>query len=126
MSNFVSRLTDTYQLWCRRLGLGVLQDFNKLRLDTQAKNIAAWTPVVAEILQGFVRFDDKAVCFLPLSSPQVLQTYSLSFYQFTRYLPAIYPLATDLLSREMAPEIREGLREYFMRVGYIQGIVERP
>lgn len=44
-----------------RLGLGVLQDFNKLRLDTQAKNIAAWTPVVAEILQGFVRFDDKAV-----------------------------------------------------------------
>lgn len=113
-------------MWCRRLGLGVLQDFNKLRLDTQAKNIAAWTPVVAEILQGFVRFDDKAVCFLPLSSPQVHQTYSLSFYQFTRYLPAIYPLATDLLSREMAPEIREGLREYFMRVGYIQGIVERP
>lgn len=51
-------------LTCRlsRLGLGVLQDFNKLRLDTQAKNIAAWTPVVAEILQGFVRFDDKAVC----------------------------------------------------------------
>ncbi|KAI0353492.1 Sec7-domain-containing protein [Trametes cingulata] len=86
------------------LGLGVLQDFNKLRLDTQAKNIAAWTPVVAEILQGFVRFDDKA---------------------FTRYLPAVYPLATDLLSREMAPEIREGLREYFMRVGYIQGIIER-
>ncbi|EIW61429.1 Arf family guanine nucleotide exchange factor SEC7 [Trametes versicolor FP-101664 SS1] len=86
------------------LGLGVLQDFNKLRLDTQAKNIAAWTPVVAEILQGFVRFDDKA---------------------FTRYLPAVYPLATDLLSREMAPEIREGLREYFLRVGYIQGIVER-
>ncbi|KAI0650276.1 hypothetical protein C8Q79DRAFT_942938 [Trametes meyenii] len=86
------------------LGLGVLQDFNKLRLDTQAKNVAAWTPVVAEILQGFVKFDDKA---------------------FTRYLPAVYPLATDLLSREMAPEIREGLREYFMRVGYIQGIVER-
>ncbi|RPD67347.1 hypothetical protein L226DRAFT_452320 [Lentinus tigrinus ALCF2SS1-7] len=87
------------------LGLGVLQDFNKLRLDTQAKNIAAWTPVVAEILQGFVRFDDKA---------------------FTRYLPAIYPLATDLLSREMAPEIREGLRDYFVRVGYVQGIAERP
>ncbi|KAI0326659.1 hypothetical protein GY45DRAFT_1258565 [Cubamyces sp. BRFM 1775] len=86
------------------LGLGVLQDFNKLRLDTQAKNITAWTPVVAEILQGFVKFDDKA---------------------FTRYLPAIYPLATDLLSRDMAPEIREGLREYFLRVGYIQGIVER-
>jgi hypothetical protein len=44
-----------------RLGLGVLQDFSKLRADTQAKNIAAWTPVVAEILEGFCRFDDKAV-----------------------------------------------------------------
>ncbi|KAI0921698.1 hypothetical protein AcV5_000779 [Taiwanofungus camphoratus] len=86
------------------LGLGVLQDFNKLRMATQIKNIAAWTPVVAEILQGFNRFDDKA---------------------FARYLPAIYPLATDLLSRDMSPEIREGLRGYFMRVGYIQGIIER-
>lgn len=44
-----------------RLGLGVLQDFNNLRLDTQAKNIAAWTPVVAEILHGFCQFDDRAV-----------------------------------------------------------------
>ena len=44
-----------------RLGLGVLQDFTKLRMDSQAKNIAAWTPVVAEILQGFANFDDKAV-----------------------------------------------------------------
>ena len=52
----------------RSLGLGVLQDFNKLRLDTQAKNIAAWTPVVAEILQGFVRFDDKAVRLIPCFS----------------------------------------------------------
>ncbi|CAL1701031.1 unnamed protein product [Somion occarium] len=87
------------------LGLGVLQDFTKLRMDTQAKNVTAWTPVVAEILQGFVKFDDKA---------------------FTRYLPAIYPLATELLARDMAPEIREGLREYFTRVGYVQGIIDRP
>ncbi|KAH8105989.1 hypothetical protein BXZ70DRAFT_998132 [Cristinia sonorae] len=86
------------------LGLGVFSDFTKLKVDTQAKNIAAWTPVVAEILQGFARFDDKA---------------------FTRYLPAIYPLATELLARDMAPEIRIGLRDYFMRVGYIQGIMDR-
>jgi len=86
------------------LGLGVLQDFSKLRVDSQMKNITAWTPVVAEILQGFVRFDDKA---------------------FARYLPAIYPLATELMSRDMAPEIRQGLREYFIRVGYTQGIIDR-
>ncbi|KAJ3476149.1 hypothetical protein NLI96_g11367 [Meripilus lineatus] len=86
------------------LGLGVLQDFTKLRMDTQAKNIAAWTPVVAEILAGFIRFDDRA---------------------FTRYLPAIYPLVTELLSRDIAPEVRQGLRDFFLRVGRIQGIIER-
>lgn len=44
-----------------RLGLGVLQDYTRLRTDSQAKNIIAWTPVVAEILEGLCRFDDKAV-----------------------------------------------------------------
>jgi len=44
------------------LGSSVLQDYIKLRADTQAKNIAAWTPVVAELLDGFCRFDNKAVC----------------------------------------------------------------
>ncbi|KAF9009101.1 hypothetical protein BDQ17DRAFT_1349527 [Cyathus striatus] len=87
------------------LGLGVLSDYNKLRADTQAKNIAAWTPVVAEILDGFCRFDDKA---------------------FARYLPAIYPLATDLLSRDTPPEVRQPLRTYFLRVGYVQGIIDIP
>jgi brefeldin A-inhibited guanine nucleotide-exchange protein len=85
------------------LGLGVLQDYTKLKADTQAKNIAAWTPVVAEILHGFCKFDDKA---------------------FARYLPAIYPLATELLARDSSQDIRDGLREYFLRVGYAQGIIE--
>ena len=44
--------------------------------------------------------------------------------QFTRYLPAIYPLAADLIARDTSPEIREGLRDYFVRVGYAQGIIE--
>ncbi|EIN10767.1 Sec7-domain-containing protein [Punctularia strigosozonata HHB-11173 SS5] len=85
------------------LGMGVLQDYSKLRPDTQAKNIAAWTPVVAEILHGFSRFDEKA---------------------FSRYLPAVYPIAVDILARDLAPEIREGLRSYFSRVGYVQGIMD--
>ncbi|KAF8494160.1 Sec7-domain-containing protein [Russula emetica] len=85
------------------LGLGVLQDYTKLKTDTQAKNIAAWTPVVAEILHGFCKFDDKA---------------------FARYLPAIYPLATELLARDSSQDIRDGLKDYFFRVGYAQGIIE--
>jgi len=85
------------------LGLGVLQDFNKLRGDTQLKNITAWTPVVAEILQGFVKLDDKA---------------------FDRYMTAIYPRATDLLARDMAPEIRQGLQSFFIRVGVLNHILD--
>ena len=57
----------TNSLCLRSLGLGVLQDYTKLKADTQAKNIAAWTPVVAEIFHGFCKFDDKAVCPIFLS-----------------------------------------------------------
>ncbi|KAH7887776.1 hypothetical protein F5I97DRAFT_2011766, partial [Phlebopus sp. FC_14] len=85
------------------LGSSVLTDYPKLRIDTQAKNIVAWTPVVTEILDGFCRFDTKT---------------------FVKYLPVIYPLATGLLAREAAPEIRLALKTYFERVGYAQGIME--
>ncbi|KAF5364253.1 hypothetical protein D9756_000655 [Leucocoprinus leucothites] len=86
------------------LGLGVLQDYNKLKADTQSKNIAAWTPVVAEILDGLSRLDDKA---------------------FTRYMPAIYPLAIELLVREIAPDVRIALRSFLVRVGIKQGIIDK-
>ncbi|KAL0579530.1 guanine nucleotide exchange protein for ADP-robosylation factor [Marasmius crinis-equi] len=85
------------------LSLGVIRDFNKLRSDTQNKNILAWTPVVADILDGFCRFDDKA---------------------FARYLPAIYPLAAELLAKELTSEIRQSLKTYFIRVGFAQRIIE--
>ena len=44
--------------------------------------------------------------------------------QFARYLPAIYPLANELLARDTSPDIRDRLSEYFLRVGYAQGIIE--
>lgn len=87
------------------LSLNVLSDYAKLRADTQAKNIAAWTPVVTEIIDGFCRFDSKA---------------------FAKYLPVVYPLCTNLLARDVAPEVRLGLKKYFERVGYTQGIMEAP
>ncbi|KAG6332941.1 hypothetical protein ID866_6147 [Astraeus odoratus] len=85
------------------LGLNVLSDYAKLRTDTQAKNIVAWTPVVTEILDGFCRFDSKT---------------------FAKYLPVIYPLCTSLLGRDVTPEVRLGLKRYFERVGYSQGIMD--
>lgn len=90
-------------------------------MDSQAKNIAAWTPVVAEILQGFAKFDDKAVS----STARTCHTRCSFITQFSRYLPAIYPLAVELLARDLAPEVRQNLRDYLVKVGYIQGIIER-
>lgn len=60
------------------LGLGVLQDYTKLKADTQSKNIAAWTPVVAEILHGFCKFDDKAVC--PPTRTILLESTTADFF----------------------------------------------
>ncbi|KDN50294.1 hypothetical protein RSAG8_01630, partial [Rhizoctonia solani AG-8 WAC10335] len=43
------------------LGLQIIEDFNALRTEGQGKNVATWTPVVAEILRGFYHFDDQTV-----------------------------------------------------------------
>jgi hypothetical protein len=34
-------------------------------MDTQSKNISAWTPVVAEVLHGFYSFEEQAVGLVP-------------------------------------------------------------
>ncbi|CAE7122990.1 unnamed protein product [Rhizoctonia solani] len=83
------------------LGLQIIEDFNALRTEGQGKNVATWTPVVAEILRGFYHFDDQT---------------------FARYLPALYPLATILITRDTAPEIRQPLSDIFVRVGRTKGI----
>jgi brefeldin A-inhibited guanine nucleotide-exchange protein len=44
--------------------------------------------------------------------------------QFSRYLPAIYPLVVELLSRDVSPEVRQAIRQFFSRVGVSQGIME--
>jgi len=72
----LSPLTDF--LCACSLGLGVLQDYTKLKADTQSKNIAAWTPVVAEILHGFCKFDDKAVC--PPTRTILLESTTADFF----------------------------------------------
>ncbi|KIK93499.1 hypothetical protein PAXRUDRAFT_144955 [Paxillus rubicundulus Ve08.2h10] len=87
------------------LGLNVLSGYAKLRADTQAKNIAAWTPVVTEILDGFCQLDNKT---------------------FDKYLPVVYSSITGLLARDVASEIRLGLKKYFERVGYTYRIMEAP
>lgn len=48
------------------LSLDIVNDFNALDAETQVRHIAAWSPVVSEILQGYGTFDEDTVS--PVSS----------------------------------------------------------
>lgn len=90
----------------------IIGDFNQLKPDVQGRNIAAWSPVVAEVLQGFSVFDDHIVS---VHSP-VISMITERVYQFRMYLPALYPLAVELLVKEISAEIRIALRSVLLRV----------
>ncbi|KAG8836919.1 guanine nucleotide exchange protein for ADP-robosylation factor [Serendipita sp. 400] len=77
------------------LGRMIISDFNQLKPDVQGRNINAWSPVVAEVLQGFSVCEDSI---------------------FHMYLPALYPLAVDLLVKDISPEIRIALRSVLLRI----------
>jgi brefeldin A-inhibited guanine nucleotide-exchange protein len=44
-------------------------------------------------------------------------------HQFETHISTFYPLATDLLLKEVAPEMRSAIREYLCRVGVAKGIM---
>jgi brefeldin A-inhibited guanine nucleotide-exchange protein len=50
---------------------------------------------------------------------------NLDLVQFNEYLPQLYPLVTDMLSRDMAVELWQAVREFYVRVGQVQGLMER-
>ncbi|GAA5875688.1 hypothetical protein JCM1840_003176 [Sporobolomyces johnsonii] len=88
------------------LGLDVLSNYVSLNPETQARNIAAWTPVCTEILQGFCSFEEEP---------------------FKAQLPRLYPLVTNTLVREVLdPSLRESVRAVFVRVGKVALGIEGP
>jgi hypothetical protein len=44
-----------------RLATEIIKDFVAIDPETQPRNVAAWTPVVVDILQGCIGFEDAAV-----------------------------------------------------------------
>jgi len=84
------------------LGLSIMRDYIKLKPESNQKMIAAWTPVITVLLDGFSKFDEQT---------------------FNRYLPAVYPLTVDLLSRNLEPEMRNSVQAFFRRTGKVHGIV---
>lgn len=87
----------------RRLGIDILEGYISLDAETQARNINAWTPVVAEVLQGICSWDDAIL---------------------REHVSLIYPLTVDLLARDVTPEIRESVRSVFHRIGLTLNIFQ--
>lgn len=46
---------------CDSLSTEIIKDFVHVDPETQPRNVAAWTPVVTDILNGCVGFEDAAV-----------------------------------------------------------------
>lgn len=44
-----------------RLGVRIIRDFNAIDPVAQPRNVAAWTPVITEILQGCEDFEPESV-----------------------------------------------------------------
>ena len=71
-----------------------MSGYNALDPLSQTRNISAWTPVVAQVLQGFTSFPDAA---------------------FEKYLPQLYPMAVEVMSRDMAADVRVSVQVVFKR-----------
>ena len=83
----------------RSLCLGVLKDFNSLRSTKQSKNIATWSPIVAEVLQGCSTLDDADVSASPCSKV-VTQLSRSSFCIFPHCIP-LPPRCWPVMCRRM-------------------------
>lgn len=84
------------------LGQEVTRDFIAIDAASQPRNIAAWSPVVSDIVRGVADFDDNA---------------------FDEHVHTFYPLVADLLLRDVQPEMRLAVRDFFLRAGQRRGIV---
>lgn len=85
------------------LGTDIMRDFNAIDAEAQPRNVTAWTPVITEVIAGCCRFEDDS---------------------FKEYLPQLYPLITDMLAREMAVELWQAVRGFYIRVGQVQNLIE--
>ena len=67
--------------------------------ETQHRNIVAWRPVVVDVMEGYTNF--------PL-------------HDFEKHVETFYPLAVELLGRDMSIEIRLALQGLLRRVGEVR------
>ncbi len=77
----------------------IVRNFSRLDEESQQRNIVAWRPVVVDVLDGVREF--------PLEG-------------FEKHIGRFYPLAIDLLSKEMGSEVRLALQGFLKRVGEVK------
>lgn len=111
------------------LGEAVVNSYLPLDPETQGRNVAAWTPVVAEVFSGICTFHDVAegeeINDDESASRGFAGPQDMGGKVFTHHAKIFYPLAVDLLSREPLPNsIGEALRTFFYKVGIAQGMID--
>lgn len=74
----------------------IISSFVRLDEETQNRNIVAWRPVVVDVIDGYTNF--------PLEG-------------FDKHVETFYPLAIELLSRDLNAEIRVALQTLLRRIG---------
>ncbi|KAG5923773.1 hypothetical protein E4U42_004839 [Claviceps africana] len=76
----------------------IVHGYTALAEESQHRNIMAWRPVVVDVLEGFATFPEDA---------------------FRSHMAEFYPLAINLLTKDLGPEIRTALLVVLRRVGQV-------
>ncbi|KAJ5094973.1 hypothetical protein N7532_007264 [Penicillium argentinense] len=83
----------------------IIRSFVRLDEETQNRNIVAWRPVVVDVIDGYNSFPQE---------------------DFDKHIETFYPLAVELLSRDLSPEIRVSLQGLLRRIGEVRLGVAPP
>ncbi|KAJ4174666.1 guanine nucleotide exchange protein for ADP-robosylation factor [Fusarium falciforme] len=76
----------------------IVHSYSTLEDESQHRNIIAWRPVVVDVLEGFATFPEDA---------------------FKTHIPDFYPLAINLLIKDLTPDLRAALLVVLRRVGEV-------
>ncbi|KAG5950831.1 hypothetical protein E4U53_004329 [Claviceps sorghi] len=76
----------------------IVHGYTALAEESQHRNIMAWRPVVVDVLEGFATFPEDA---------------------FQSHMAEFYPLAINLLTKDLGPELRAALLVVLRRVGQV-------
>ena len=77
----------------------IIKSYVSLDEESQHRNIVAWRPVVVDVMEGYTNF--------PL-------------HDFEKHVDTFYPLAVELLSRDIGAEIRLALQGLLRRIGEVR------